>query len=52
MALQHCLARRSSERLRRLICRVRVGVAFALRIQLRKPHKHPAPQVENIAQET
>ena len=33
-------------------CRVLVGVAFALRFQLRKPHKHPAPQVENIAQET
>ena len=32
--------------------RVLVGVAFALRFQLRKPHKHPAPQIENIAQET
>ena len=33
-------------------CRVLVGAAFALSFQLRKPHKHPAPQVENIAQET
>ena len=33
-------------------CRVLVGVAFALHFQLCKPHKHPAPQVENIAQET